>query len=77
MPERYIIYSEGSDEDAIREALKKISNLCNSFSHNKVILHIPGIGNLRGAIGNVLGINLIKKLKKLNNLRAPFLESQR
>lgn len=64
MPERYIINTIGPDEDAIIIAIQKTFELCIAFEHNSVILYIPGLNNLRGAIGNVLGSNVIKRLSK-------------
>ena len=64
MPDRYIINTTGPDEGAIILAFLKTTELCGEFEYNSVILYIPGLGNLRGAIGNVLGNNVIKRLSK-------------
>jgi len=64
MPERYITYSEGPDEDALKEALNKAIELCVSLKHNTVIIHVPTIGSLNGIIKDVLGEALVKKLSK-------------
>jgi len=64
MPERYITYSEGPDEDALRDALTKVSELCQSLSHNKIILHTPGIDSLEGVIEDVFGKNFSERLQK-------------
>lgn len=74
MPERYIIYSEGPDENTLKEALSKVFELCASLAHNAVILHVPGIKSLGGIIEEVFGKVLLKKLSKeksitINNIK--------
>ncbi len=47
MPERYLTNSASSDRNALVDAFQKILELCTTFLHNTVILHLPTKNHLR------------------------------
>lgn len=65
MPERYITNSASSDRNAVADGLQKVLELCASFSHNAVILHLP-IKNHLEQLSLLLSQSLITNLKKNN-----------
>ncbi len=65
MPERYITNSASSDRNALAEGFNKVLEICVSFSHNAVILHLPGKSQLR-QLGNLLGQDTIRNLNRDN-----------
>ena len=73
--------SFGPDEDAILRALRHAMNLAVTRGNNEVLIKIPNISNIDGAISNVLGDNLAKRLKKNRSVDIQgvqvFLESGR